>query len=889
MNPRQLRDYIPLLPINDLQDDCIASKRGDITFGWRITLPVAHTVNELGYDSIIADFMKAYKLLPPYCIVHKQDIFKYDTYHASKQKEFLADSYEKHHEGTQYLNGYCYLFLTFSSKSVIEMKTQGSGYYKNITARPPKEELIRQCASFASQFEAVLQNNPLIDLQPLKASDFIREGEHGEDCGLVPEYLNLFRRQPAPNYPLEFGAGYIKYDDEVAKVWYVEDSDSYPALVSSVKRVDNLSTGASQVFLSGGSTIGYSLKIPHIVNRYVVTLPRKAVESELKQKQKLMNSFSLYSPSCRINANDIDEYLEAIARDSSTTTIKCFTDLIAWGHPSNMSDIRNSIVTAFSELDMTVAEEMKVAPSLHYAGIPGAAAELGYEFLMTSEMTGFLCHGLWDGYDSGIEGGCITVSDRKRGIPLRIDIQTLARKKNLISDQNILVVGPSGTGKSFTMNQLVKNFYNSDQHIFIVDIGDSYQGICRVINEETGGKDGIYNSYDPNNPLSFNLFNGRSHWGEVDEDGEVMNDGYSFVISVLKTMYSPIEGWSKQYTSALESILNHFFYVWDNGYDSELENNLRQAFVNACRKRAELDGKKKSFSPKKAAASWLNPLPDIFAESKKSREPIFDDFYQFVTLVVGPLINDENYRVDNSNIRKDMFDVDNFGLSLARFAKTGQYGFLLNAETQKDYFASRLTVYEVDKIKDNEDLFPIWLLTIMHEFENKMRTLTCQKVMIIEEAWSAIAKPTMANYIVWLWRTARKFRTSACIVTQSLPDLVSSPIIKDAIIVNTSVRILLDQSKNVNIFDKSAETLGFTALEVSQALSVRKEYHECFFAIGNNFSNVYVIDVSPEEVLVYESEKPKKKPLFDLAKEKGSFIEAVREMADQMRNSKTQN
>lgn len=875
MTPRELRDYIPLLPIWDEFDDCIASKRGDITFGWRIELPVAFSVNEAGYDSIIEDFMKAYKLLPPYCIVHKQDIFKYDTYVAHPETEFLAQAYERKHNGTPFLNGYCYLFLTFSSKSVIEMKTQGSGYYKPIPARPPKEELIKQCAAFASQFEAVLQNNSLIVLESLKAHDFLYQGEHGEDRGLVPEYLNFFKTKPEPDYPLEFEPSYIKYNEEVAKIWYIEDSESYPALVSSVCPVGSMSTGASQVFLSGGSTFGYQLKIPHIVNRYVVTLPRKGVESELKQKQKIMNSFSLYSAACRINADDIAQYLEDSARDSATT-IKCFTDVIAWGKPSEMNDIRNSIVTAFTDLDMTIAEETKVAPALHYAALPGAAAELGYDFLMTSEMTGFLCHGLWDGYDSGIEGGVITVSDRKRLVPIRIDIQSIAKAKGYISDMNAVVVGPSGTGKSFTMNQLVKNYYNSGQHVFIIDIGDSYEGICRVINEETGGKDGIYNSYDPSHPLSFNPFFGREHWNEVDENGEVTNDGFSFVMSLLETMYTPEEGWSQYSTSVLENILNDFFNYWDKGYDASLEEKLLQAHVNAERLRAKQDGKR--FYEKQAIASWLNPLKEIFSDEKRKKDPVFDDFYRFVTLVVGPLIIDKNYKIDNTNIRMDMFDADKFGSALKKYSRTGIYGFLLNAETQKDYFASRLTVYEVDKIKDNKDLFPIWVFTIMHEFENKMRSLTCPKVMIIEEAWNAIAKETMANYIVWLWRTARKFRTSAVTVSQSLFDLTSSDIIKDAIILNSSVRILLDQSKNVSIFDASAKVLGFTELETNQALSVRKEKHECFISIGPSYSNVFVIDVSPEELLVYESEKPKKKPLFDLARQKGSFIEAVKEM-----------
>lgn len=173
-----------------------------------------------------------------------------------------------------------------------------------------------------------------------------------------------------------------------------------------------------------------------------------------------------------------------------------------------------------------------------------------------------------------------------------------------------------------------------------------------------------------------------------------------------------------------------------------------------------------------------------------------------------------------------------------------------------------------------------------------MRSLPCQKVMIIEEAWSAIAKPTMAKFIVWMWRTARKFRTSAIVVTQSLSDLLSSEIIKDAIVQNSSVKILLDQSKNANNFSESAKILALNQMSIGQVLSVGRSlnpnyvYKEGFFAIGEHYSNVFGIEVSLEEALAYESDKTKKKPLFDLAKKTGSFIEAIRLTADAIRKQK---
>lgn len=474
-------------------------------------------------------------------------------------------------------------------------------------------------------------------------------------------------------------------------------------------------------------------------------------------------------------------------------------------------------------------------------------------------------------------------------VPVRLDIQSVARNLGYIDNLNSIVVGPSGSGKSFTMNTLVRNWYNDGQHIFIIDVGDSYQGLCRVINEETGGKDGVYNSYDPNEPFSFNPFKGRSHWNEVDEDGERTASGMEFVLSLLKTIYEPAEGWTKDASAVLISILGEFFRLWDYREFKGLSEDIRQAFINEKRRRAKEN--EQEFDEQSLVTDYSCPLPLVFPEGKQSADPLFDNFYKYITLVVVPLVNDGNYYIDNIKLRTDMFDMNKFGVALGKYKIGGEYGFLLNAEEERDLFASRLTVFEVDTIKDNDDLFPLWTLCILHSFENKMRTLQCQKVMVIEEAWSAIAKPAMANFIVWMWRTARKFRTSAVVVTQSLSDLVSSEIVKDAIIQNSSVKILLDQRKNANNFEKSASILGFGPKEVSLVLSVgskldpRYIYKEAYFGIGESYGNVYGIEVSLEEALAYESDKTKKKPLFDLADEIGSFREAIKIKAAQIRGT----
>ncbi len=880
MIEREFRDYLPFLAVND---GIVLSKRGDITFGWELTLPTAFTVNEAGYDGIINSFLQAYRLLPPYCVVHKQDVYCFDVFHAEPCGHFLSDSYQKHFNGRKYLNGHSFMYVTFSSKSILEKKNSDSGFLGMSSYKTVSEDRVRECAAIASQFEAVLSNNPLLGIRRMRTEDFIRVSADGSDAGVISDYLSLYR-SAGPDFNMEFYPDHVRYGDEEARIWYVEDSDAYQAMVSSISPVPGMSVGQAVVVLSGGSPIGYNLRIPHVVNRYILTVPANTLENELDARRRTMSSFSFYSAKDSVNADEIAAYLLASAKNSATTA-KCHMNVMAWGHPSKMSDFRNAIVTAFqANLKVSVVEETRVAPLLHYAAIPGAAAELGMDNYMTSELTSFCCHGLWDGYDLGMRKGVVRVCDRETLTPISIDIQQEARNRGFINGMNAIVIGPTGSGKSFTMNSLVQNFYEAGQHIFIIDVGDSYQGLSQVIAEESGGKDGVYNTYDPEHPYGFNPFRSFRHWNDTDEEGEKVNSGYDFFLSLLKTIYKPEGGWNKESSSVLKFLVVQFLEWWEKGAPEGIAEDLLDAHMNERRRRAERN--KRKMDEEKARLGFVNPIELIFSEKRREADPLFDDFFQYVTLIVIPLMRDENFKMGNILISQKILDAERFGAAMDIYKKDGIYGFLLNAEDEPDLFASRLTVFEVDKIKDNMDVLPIWVLLIMHSFEDKMRSLPCQKVMVIEEAWKAIATDTMAEFIVWMWRTARKFSTSAIVVTQDIMDLTGSAIVKDAIIVNSDVRILLDQRGNVANFEKGASVLGLSDMAKNLVLSVNAnlnpdyKYKEGFFAIGPNYCNVFAIEVSPEQACAFESNKDFKRDLMALKQKTGSLIGAIRQIVD---------
>ena len=880
MTEREFREYIPLMGV---LDGCLISKRGDMTFGWKLTLPTAFTVNEEGYDSIIRSFVQAFKNLPAWCVVHKQDVFRYDIYHGGKTGFFLSDAYVEHFEGREFLNGYSYIFLTFSTEAVVTRKSSESGYFGFVDKRTlPSADEIRKRADIASTFEHILDSNEKLKLHALTTEDLVRMGAGGRDEGVVADFLRAYDLGGV-EYNFDFFDDRLQYGDRQMKVWYVPDSDAYPGVVSSVKQVSSMSTASTKVFLSGGSPIGYSLRIPHVVNRYVVTVPKSVVEKELDMKKRVDVSFSLYGAENAVNATELEDYL-AEAANNSAITVKSFTNLMAWPTKEELPAVRNAVVTAFqSELDITVVEDTMNAPLLHYAAIPGAAAELGYENYMNAEILSFLCHGLWDGYDFGMKDGAIHVCDRACLTPIRIDIQSKAQAAGLIAGTNAIVVGPTGSGKSFTMNSLVQDYYTSGQHIMIVDVGDSYEGICSVVREVSGGRDGVYNTYDPAHPFSFNPFKGRSEWDKVDSDGEKTSSGMDYIFSLFKTIYVPKgAGWDQAASSVLHFLVTQFLDWWDGRKTPDVSKFLSDLYLMEARKRAEDAGKK--FVQKNALAGWRDPVKEIFSPTRVCKDPVFDDFYRYISFIIAPLQRGGKLEMDGTPVKPTTLDCDEFAVSMNLYKKDGIYGFLLNAEEETDLFESRLTVFEVDQIKDNMQLFPLWVLCIMHSFEEKMRALRCQKVMVIEEAWKAIATDTMAEFIRWMWRTARKFSTSAVVVTQDINDLIGSEIIQGAIIQNSDVRILLDQRRNANNFQNAVTVLGLSEKATNLVLSVNSNnlpgyhYKEAFFGIGADYCNVFAIEVSEVQAVCFETDKVLKAPVFALEEKYGSYQEAVLEI-----------
>ena len=254
------------------------------------------------------------------------------------------------------------------------------------------------------------------------------------------------------------------------------------------------------------------------------------------------------------------------------------------------------------------------------------------------------------------------------------------------------------------------------------------------------------------------------------------------------------------------------------------------------------------------------------------KELSFNSYYEFALERIPQIMAEKHIE----------FDIDNFAAILEQFYKGGELECTLNNDVDASLFDEKFIVFEIDKIKDDPVLFPIVVLIIMDVFLQKLRIKKGRKALIIEEAWKAISSPTMAEYIKYLYKTVRKFHGIAGVVTQELNDVIDSPIVKEAIINNSDVKILLDQSKFKDRYDDISAILGLTQVQKQQIFTVNalnnhdgRSYFKEVWICRGQVSDVYGVEEPPECYWAYTTERAEKEALKVYERHYGNIQTAI--------------
>ena len=818
-------------PLLSVENDVIVSKDADVTVAFRVELPELYTVTSTEYEAIHSAWVKAMKVLPDYSIVHKQDIFIRESYKPDTDKEdisFLSRSFERHFNERPFLNHTCYLFLTKTTKERSRTQSNFNSLCRGFIV--PKEikdrEAMVKFIEAVGQFASIMNESGFVRLHRLTTDEIVGTRQ---TAGIVEKYFSLSQTDTTTLKDMSLGADEMRIGDNILCLHTLSDVEDLPGNVTTDIRYEKLSTDRSDCRLSFASPVGLLLPCNHILNQYVFIDDSAANLQKFEKMAKNMHSLSRYSRSNQINKEWIDEYLNE-AHSFGLTSVRCHCNVMAWSDDrEELKRIKNEVGSQLALMECKPRHNTVDTPTLFWAGIPGNAADFPAEESFYTFIEQAVCFFAEEtNYKNSPSPFGIKMVDRLTGKPLHVDISDLPMKKGITTNRNKFVLGPSGSGKSFFMNHMVRQYYEQGTHVVLVDTGNSYQGLCEMINKKTKGEDGIYFTYTEENPISFNPF-----------------------------------------------------YTDDFVFDVEKKDSIKTLLLTLWKSEDDKITKTESGELGSAVTAYIDRI-----KADQSIIPNFNTFYEFMRDVYRTELEERAIKVS----RED-FNLDNFLTTLRQYYRGGRFDFLLNSDKNIDLLGKRFIVFEIDAIKENKELFPVVTIIIMEAFINKMRRLKgVRKQIIVEEAWKALSSPSMSEYLKYLYKTVRKYFGEAIVVTQEVDDIISSPVVKEAIINNSDCKILLDQRKYMNKFDSIQNLLGLTDKERGQILSINmannpsRLYKEVWIGLGGTQSAVYATEVSVEEYLTFSTEETEKMEVLALADELGDIELAIKQLAERKRS-----
>ncbi|MDL2230206.1 TraG family conjugative transposon ATPase, partial [Alistipes sp. OttesenSCG-928-L06] len=449
-------------PLLSVEHDCILSKDADLTVAYRVDLPELFTVTSQEYEAIHSAWGKAIRVLPNYSVVHKQDFFIEEDYQPDIQKDeqsFLSRSFERHFNERPYLNHSCYLFLTKTTKersrttSNFNALTRGFIIPKEMQDKETATKFLESCG----QFERILNDSGFVKLTRLTNDEIVGTAT---EAGIVEKYFSLSLDDATSLEDLSILPGEMLVGDKVLCLHTLSDPDDLPGAVQSDTRYERLSTDRSDCRLSFAAPVGVLLSCNHVVNQYIFIDGSAENLRRFEKQARNMHSLSRYSRSNQINKEWIDLYLNE-AHSHGLTSVRAHVNVMAWSDDRDeLRRIKNDVGSQLALMECKPRHNTVDTPTLFWAAIPGNAADFPAEESFYTFIEQALCFFIQEtNYKSSPSPFGIKMVDRLTGKPIHLDISDLPKKRGVISNLNKFCLGPSGSGKSFFVNHLVRQYY----------------------------------------------------------------------------------------------------------------------------------------------------------------------------------------------------------------------------------------------------------------------------------------------------------------------------------------------------------------------------------------------------------------------------------------------
>lgn len=887
----------------------IYTKKGDYSAVLEMENPIkkysADTDSYYDFTTLMASVIQV--LVEGYAL-HKQDVFVRKNFDMSRvaakkkkgsKKAFLSEAYFRFFNGREYTEATTYLVITQKGKKG-GIHTYDNSKWRDFLVKIQKVSDRLKSGEINCRFLSAAECKEYADR--FFAFDFKNKNISMTDFKVDSEKIGMGNKQ--------------------IKVYSLLDVDSI-GLPGNIRPYTDVSVNNAVISQDLLADIDHVPGVDSIVYNQVIFLPNQKREMMKLDKKKNRHA-SIPNPNNQIAVEDINAVQNELARNGKILVYAHYNLIVQTSSDYDFQKVTNSLENIFARYNIHISKRAYNQLELFVASFPGNCFRLNQDydqFLTLSEAA--LCLMYKERQAVGDDSALKCYYTDRQGLPLAVDTSGKEGKKRYTNNSNFFVLGPSGSGKSFFMNTVMRQYREQDTDIVIIDTGDSYEGLCSYF-------DGTYISYSKEKPISMNPFKVTDV--EYNENfGEKKNFLKSLIFQLFKgaefptkledavinqtiveyyeEYFHPFEGFNEEERKEMKTKLlledkkngeyDKFEEELEERYGDEYEieeleykklsdrdKRISEKLKAVIEDRAATEGEKEvaqralqRLTPEVIENKYLmrieHQIDKIERQKKKLKvtELSFNSYYEFAVERIPQIMKQQNIQ----------FNIHDFATILQAFYKGGENESILNNDIDGSLFDEKFIVFEIDKVKDDPVLFPILTLIIMDVFTQKMRIKKGRKCLVIEEAWKAIATPVMADYIKYLYKTARKHWAMVGVVTQEIQDITSSPIVKEAIINNSDVFMLLDQSKFKDKFDDIKATLSLTDIDCKKIFTInrldnhegRSRFQEVFIKRGQD-GEVYGVEEPPECYINYTTEKVEKEAFKFYRKQlKGSYQHGI--------------
>lgn len=771
-------------PIAFNQDGILITKTGDIVVGFRMQLPNQDQMSYEDYQRVNNQFVGLFKSLPSGTIVHQQNLFFEQPFRKNHIEGHFGKEAQNYFGGKPMLFGQTHIYLCFpeNPKDMGPTGTCVSRHKKNKLRNfvlKGLDKRLEKAASDVDQFINMVNGGGYFSVTMLTSRELEEEIYH---------YLNLdFSSELCPEERLTL-KNTLSFEKEHLKI-----GSNYVGIVSMSKlgkEVADSYPNKRGLEAPMITPLSNELDFPHILNVTFRVEDREKQLRGLDLKRKLLSSLGSFANQKTSIEEVATEDFTAQIRAQGMALVSTCVNVCTWNaDPDKLAQNNGLVLSAFKDMAGNAGASGIVetfdALNLFFAGLPGNCSNTyRYQLMPDQQSATFL-----NSAGSYVSKRGTLFFGPNGATPIEIDTWGLSENKNL------LLIGASGTGKSYGVNHLVTEDHEMGRRNIILDMGavpkedgssvekmaggSSYKGLCMVL----GGK--YFDDIPRINPFNITKREGKY---------KLSKEKALYLKTILSTIWlGPETALTQVQADVLALIIRDYYRVLNH-------HNL------------------------------LNDAEDTRKPSAKDFFYFLENYAKVVDIQREAAAIDPAFEVIKAEeVRRGLsfIDVEEIIFLMEKFA-TGDYKEMLNAEDEEDLTKHRLIVFDLKKFRDDANVYPIITLAIMELIKDQLsRHPGEEKSIWLDEAWDMLTGK-MKEFVEYLYRTIRKDDGRIALITQGIEEIAKLGETGDTLILNSALKILMDHSQESQTIPKLTQKLGLTPHQVDLLHSVKNSPHKSF-------------------------------------------------------------